>query len=282
MDEKSVVELIKRFSHDQLTKGKSEQTIDKYIRIINEFVQWLGQNHRDLAQLSSVDLQQYIYYLEQKGNCATTIENKFAALSVFVKFLGFEEILQYIWRPETRKIYQIAPHSLSRTERNRLLHEVERSTNLRNIAIVYLFLHTGLRVSELVALNQEDVTVNEQSGSVHVRKGKVARQVPLPMEARKTLYAYLKTREDDDPALFLSNYKKRITVRSVQRVLEKYGVCPHQLRHTYCSELINSGVDIATVAALVGHNDINLTRRYTKPSQQELDQTIERVFHSSS
>ncbi|MFC7440460.1 tyrosine-type recombinase/integrase [Laceyella putida] len=282
MDEKSVVKVIERFCQDQIAKGKRKQTIDKYMRIINEFVQWINQNEGSLRQLTSVDLQQFIYHLEQKGNCAATIENKFAALSVFVKFLGFQEILRHIWRPETRKIHHIAPKFLERNERNRLLREVERSANLRNIAIVYLLLYTGLRVSELVALNQEDITVTEQSGSVKVRKGQrnVARQVPLPPEARSALYAYLRTREDDDPALFLSNYKKRITIRSVQRVLEKYGVCPHQLRHTYCRELVCSGVDIATVAALVGLSDINLTRRYSKPSEQELEQAIEKVFDS--
>jgi integrase/recombinase XerD len=122
--------------------------------------------------------------------------------------------------------------------------------------------------------------MGEQSGMVFVRKGKgdVARKVPLPVEARNYLNQYLQTREDDDEALILSNYQKRISVRSVQRALEKYGVHPHQLRHTYCRELVGAGVDIATVAELAGHADINMTRRYSKPSHDELDQTIEKIF----
>lgn len=280
MDEKTVVKVIDGFIHDQQAQGKSTQTIEKYTRIIREFVKWLKQNNGDLLRLTRIDIQQFINHLEEKGNRVTTIENKFAALSVLVKYLGCQEVLQYVRRPEVRKIRNIAPKSLDRNERNRMLREVERSKKPRNIAIVYLFLYTGLRVSELVALNRDDVTIGERSGSVQVRKGKgdIARKVPLPIDARNHLCTYLRTRDDNDPALFLSNYKKRITVRSVQRILEKYGVYPHKLRHTYCRELVGSGVDIATVAELAGHSDINITRRYAKPSEKELEQAVQKVF----
>lgn len=280
MDEKTVVKVIDGFIHDQQVKGKSIRTIEKYTRIIREFAQWLKKNNGDLNQLTRIDIQQFINHLEEKGNNASTIENKFAALSVLVKYLGCQEILQYIRRPEARKIRNIAPKSLDRNERNRILREVERSKKPRNIAIIYLFLYTGLRVSELVALDRDDITIGERSGSVLVRKGKVniARKVPLPIDARNHLYAYLQIRDDDDPSLFLSNYKKRITVRSVQRILEKYDVYPHKLRHTYCRELVGSGIDIATVAELAGHSDINITRRYAKPSEKELEEAVQKVF----
>ena len=79
-------------------------------------------------------------------------------------------------------------------------------------------------------------------------------------------------------ALFLSNYRQRISVRTVQYMLSKFGVHPHILRHTFCRELVRAGVDIATVAELAGHADINVTRRYSKPTVSELKQGIERAF----
>lgn len=280
MDEKYVVKVMEGFVQDQQDKGKSMQTIEKYKRIIQEFINWLKQTNGDIKDLTRMDIQQYINHLESKGNRASTIDNKFAAISVFCQYLDQSSILLTIRRPESRKIRHIAPKSLDRKERNRVLREVERSKHLRNIAIVYLFLYTGLRVSELIALNQDDVIMGERSGSVNIRKGKgdVARQVPLPVDARNQLQTYLAQREDDHPALFLSTHKKRISIRSVQRVLEKYDVYPHQLRHTYCRELVGSGVDIATVAELAGHSDINITRRYSKPTAIELEQAIEKVF----
>ena len=68
------------------------------------------------------------------------------------------------------------------------------------------------------------------------------------------------------------------SIRSVQRVFKKYGTHPHQLRHTYCRALVNVGIDIATVADLAGHSDINITRRYSKPTVFELEEAIEKAF----
>ncbi|QSO55480.1 tyrosine-type recombinase/integrase (plasmid) [Alicyclobacillus curvatus] len=249
----------------------------------------IDENHKpresggvDISRLTRVDVQQYIYALEQKGNTASTIENKFAALSVLARYLDASHALRNIRRPEVRKSRYIVPKSLDRNEENRVLREVESTRNQRSIAIVYLFLYGGVRVSEMVALDRDDAVMGERSGSIRIRKGKgnISRTVPLPAEARLQLRQYLESRTDDDPALFLSNYRRRISVRSVQRVLENFGVHPHQLRHTYCRELVGAGVDIATVAELAGHADINITRRYAKPNAWELEQAVEKAFNS--
>lgn len=182
--------------------------------------------------------------------------------------------------PEVRKIRHIAPKCLERNERNSLLREVERKGNLRDIAITYTLLHCGLRISELVALNREDIIIKDRSGSLKVRNGKgnVARTVPLSAEVRLHLSRYLETRTDNDPALFLSNYKKRISVRACQHMLSAFGVHPHQCRHTFCRQLVSQGVDIATVAELAGHADVNVSRRYSMPTERELERAIERAF----
>lgn len=218
--------------------------------------------------------------METKGRSATTINKVFAVISVFARFIKRQEIIQDIRFPEARKVNHIAPKSLERKERNSLLREVERDGNLRNIAITYTLLHCGLRVSELVALNRDDIIIQERSGSVKVRNGKgnLARTVPLSAEARLNLTRYLETRTDTDPALFLSNYRQRMSVRTVQHLLNDYGVHPHLMRHTFCRELVSNGVDISTVAELAGHADTNVTRRYSKPSQLELEHAIEKAF----
>lgn len=280
MTEKSDAKVAEGFILDLQAKGSGPGTIKTYTRIIQEFSEWLKRNGGDMDRLTRVDVQQYIHYLEERGNSAATIQNKFAALSVLVRYLGAGDILQYIRRPEIRQPRHIAPKSLDRNERNRVLREVERTGKRRDIAIVYLLVYSGLRVSELVNLNREDVEIRERSGSLTVQKGKgnVARKVPLPVEARLQLSQYLEARDDDSSALFLSNYQRRISVRSVQRILAKFGIHPHQLRHTYCRELVGAGVDIATVAELAGHADINVTRRYAKPSAEELEKAIEKAF----
>ena len=263
-----------------LEKGKRQKTVEDYVRHITNFRKWLQSEGNDLDNLTRYDVQQYMKHLQNQGNKATTMNPKFSAIVAYARYTGQPHLVENIQRPEIRHSRHISPQSLSRSDRNRLFRELERSGNLRSIAIAYTLLYTGLRVSEFVALNRSDVHIGERSGQVIVRDGKggIARTVPLPSEARYHLRRYLESREDDDPALFLSNFKKRISIRAVQRIFEKLGVHPHMLRHTYGRELVSSGIDIATVAELMGHSDVNVTRRYAAPSMKDLEQAVEKVF----
>src|SRR5665648_690364 len=209
MDKKSDAKIIAEFINFQKKQGNSEGTLKLYTQIINEFSKWLEMDGSCLDSLTRLDIQQYVNYLSSKGISASTIENKFAAISCLAKSLGQTNILQNIRKPKFRKNYNIAPKSLERNDRNKILREIERSKNLRNIAITYLFLYTGIRVSELVALDRPDLISGERSGSVLVRKGKgnIERKVPLPAEARLHLKNYLNSRDDSYKELFLSTIK---------------------------------------------------------------------------
>ncbi len=276
---KSVIEF-DSFQKYLLEKGNREKTIDDYIRHMKNFQKWLQSEGSDIQHLTRYDVQQYIKYLQNQGNKASTLNPKYSAIVAYARYIGQSHLIDNIQRPEIRHSRHISPKSLPRSDRNRLFRELERSCNLRSIAIVYLALYTGLRVSELAALSQDDVHMGERSGKViiHDGKGGIDRIVPLPSEARYYLRGYLETREDDDSALFLSNFKKRMSKRSIQRIFEKLGIHAHMLRHTYGRELVSSGIDIATVAELMGHSDINVTRRYAAPSMKDLEQAIEKVF----
>jgi integrase/recombinase XerD len=205
----------------------------------------------------------------------------YSAIGTFAKWVQRPEVIVDIRLPQVRNVRHVAPKSLERNERNRLLREVERSGNERDIAITYLLLYTGLRVSELVALNTTDITLGERSGTVVVRhgKGNVARKVPLSREVRLHLQRYLDVRHASNvPALFLSHFKERMTVRAVQHVLKKYGVHPHLLRHSFARTLVSNGTDVATVAELLGHASLDTTLKYSKPTENELAQAIDKVF----
>lgn len=275
---KSVVEL-NGFTRYLEQQGKSAKTITDYNRHINAFAAWLSEQGGNINDLTRHDVQQYIKHLETIGNKAATIKVKHAAITAYARYINRPDIIENIRRPEARQNRNIAPKSLQRNEYNRLLRDAERE-GVRTAAIVYTLLYTGLRVSELAALNIDDVKLGERSGSVTVRngKGQIARTVPLPAEARHHIRQYLATRTDDEPALFVSNYKRRMSVRSIQRVLEKLGTHPHAVRHTYARRLVEGGTDIVTVAELMGHADINVTRRYAAPSMADLENAVEKVF----
>ncbi|RIV17902.1 recombinase XerC [Alicyclobacillaceae bacterium I2511] len=264
----------------QIAMGKSELTAKTYGFSMAQFAEWLQAGGGSIKRITRHDVQSYFVYLDTQRKSPATIEKNFAALVAYANFVNCPHAVQNIRRPAVRKTKNIAPKSLTRNERNRLLREVEQSGNLRNIAMVYLLLYTGLRVSELSGLDLGDVDMSDRKGKMEVRhgKGNIARSVPMPREVRYSLSRYLEGRKGEGPALFLSSRKKRISPRTVEQLLQQYGTHPHALRHTFCRELVQSGVDIVTVAELAGHADVNVTRRYASPTYEQMSEAIERAM----
>ncbi len=179
----------------------------------------------------------------------------------------------------------------------------------RDYALLALLLNTGLRLAEAAALQVDDVTLNGRSGEVQVRqgKGRKARNVPLNKDAREALQAWLDARNARggqgegergrkgetvspspshplSPSLFLSQKGGALSERAIsERVRELAGraglaqVSPHTLRHSFAKNLVDAGVGLEKVAALLGHANLNTTRRYVTPSQADLQAATERV-----
>ncbi|MEK4731384.1 tyrosine-type recombinase/integrase [Paenibacillus sp. FSL L8-0641] len=277
--EKCCVEVLS-FLKEQEALGKSENTVRTYMRIMNAFVSWIEPNGGEVNDLTRYDVQAYIKYLEQDGKSASTVDKVFACLSVYARFISRPDIVDRIKRTRPQRQTQTAPKSLSDLERKRILREVEKDGILRDIAIMYVLMQCGLRVSELCSLNRSDVTLSERGGKLIVResKGGESRSLPLAVDVRYHISKYLDSRTDENEALFISNERKRISVRTVQHMLSKYGTHPHALRHTFVRTLVKSGNDIAVVAEMAGHKDVNVTRRYSKLDEQEMITAIERAF----
>ena len=272
--------ILTHFSEYQKELGKADGTIKTYIGVLEKFQLWLTQKDLVLNQISKNEVQLYISELEQQQKNAGTIEKYFAAISVFARFLGKSEIVSDIQRKEKMKESEI-PDSLEEHEAKQLLLEVESDGNLRNIAIVYTLLYTGIRISELCALNLDDIEIIGSKGKLLVKdkKGEPERVIPLSIEVTERLKMYMDScnvihRE----ALFVSSANKRISTRAVQYMLQKYDVNPHKLRHTFCQKLINKGIDINTVAKLAGHKDVNVTKRYASVVPTNLENAIEQAF----
>ena len=258
----------------------SESTKKIYSIYLSNFSTWLKGEDSDIMNLTRFDVQSFIDYLVAvKKAKASTINVYMHAIKAFAKKTNQILATENIRHPKRANILMLSPKSLSRIEVNRLLRAVERDGNLRNIAIVYLLLQTGIRVGEFVNLEREDVEMSERKGMLRIRKTKNMheRTVPIPAEARFHLDKYLSTRNDNDKWLFVGE-RGKLTSRGVQIMLKRYDVHPHLLRHTYIRRLVDSGVDIATVAELAGHLDINVTRRYAKPNMDEIAETIEQHF----
>jgi integrase/recombinase XerD len=175
---------------------------------------------------------------------------------------------------------QTAPKALDRLERMRLEREVNRSGNKRDYAIVKILLYTGLRVSELVALDRSDVDLSEHKGELRVRagKGNKARTLPLDVDTRWVIRKYLEERADDHEALLISNRDNRISVRSVQHLLEQHDFHTHQLRHTFITGLVRANQDIAVIQSLSGHCSADMILRYSKPTEEDKLRAVDGLY----
>jgi integrase/recombinase XerD len=266
--------------------GISSTTFETYKHSLQIFERWLVNSGGRLTELTRVDIQTFLNSQTAHGRSPSTIRKYLSAIRYFAAQTGQIEVVNKI-RIRTEAPQPTAPKSLERRDELAMLRKLERKGNIRDLAIWWLLIQCGLRVSELCGLNLDDIQIcdykNGLRGEVRViGKRNKLRYVPIPHQASEALQQWLKVRRQvtNEPAIFLSTHRKRMTRRQVERILAGVGTHPHALRHTYCTRLAQEGnLDLVTIAELAGHSDINTTRRYTKPTRERLHEAIEQSFN---
>jgi site-specific recombinase XerD len=182
----------------------------------------------------------------------------------------------------------LAPKGLDRAEVRRLLREVELRQDTRAAAIFSLLLYTGCRVGDLVALELHDLVMGERSGSATFRRGKGRKQrtVPLPLAARKAMQAYLETRPPVESDGVFIGERGPLSDKGVRAICDKYSaLCgfklhPHLLRHTMAHKFLeDNGNDLVSLAQILGHENLNTTRRYVQRTEEQLGEAAERLSY---
>ncbi|HHF98700.1 MAG TPA: site-specific tyrosine recombinase XerD [Candidatus Aerophobetes bacterium] len=278
--------------HLCVERGLSPRTLSSYKIDLEQFKNWLSSVERgELTSVSSSVVGKYVSFLKKKGLSTSSIARKLSCIRAFYRFLLAEGKVrenpaEAISSPRRgRKI----PSYLSLREVEKLL-EAPLTTSflgIRDKAILECLYASGLRISELVNLNREDVSLN--SGWVKVKgKGSRERMVPLGKEALKWLSRYLKERKDlkKDSPLFCNRYGKRISRQSCWKMIKKYAkiagikkeISPHTLRHSFATHLLSGDADLRSVQELLGHVNISTTQIYTHITQERLVK-VYRKYH---
>ncbi|WP_071393011.1 tyrosine-type recombinase/integrase [Bacillus tuaregi] len=269
------IPLILDFCHWLDVHKKSPNTVKTYKRELEKYQEWLQEKKRDINHLEKADIQAYIDYLEEQQKSLATIDKTIGAIRTFAKFLEKPGLTFGIEIKPVEKKSEI--ETLSGQEYSQLLRKVKEDGNLRNTTIVYVLLHTGIRVSELCSLNRSHVDL--ENHELIVEKQNERRVIPLSQETMEYLQNFLGSPDDEEP-VFVSNAGERLTERAVQYMLKKYDVNPQKLRHTFCQRLIDNHVDVETVSRLAGHKDINVTKRYVKfrMNKRKVEDAINQAF----
>lgn len=269
------IPLIQNFCDWLQEQKKSPNTIKTYKREMEKYQEWLQKKGTGIGQLKKVDIQSYMHYLEDQNKSVTTIDKTAGVIRTFVKYLGKPELTFGLEIQPVEKNNKI--ESLSAKEYIQLTKRVKEDGNQRNIAIVHVLLHTGIRISELCNLDRSHI--NLENNELTVDKNEDTRIIPLSKEAREHLRMYLDSHSNE--AVFASSRTgDRLSERTIQYMLKSYGVTPQILRHTFCQRLIDNNVDVETVSRLAGHKDINVTKKYikTRMNKRKVEAAINDAF----
>lgn len=282
--------IIDRFAHFLEESDLSPITVKNYRADLRAFERWFYETDEqdfDPAKITPTDLRQFRHFLmEERRLRPNTINRHLATLRSFLGWAASTGLIpdgRMPTMPRGVREVKPGPRWLDRRERMTLIKTVERQRNPRDIAIVKLLLHTGLRVGELCSLTWRDVRITPQKGLMIIRngKGQKRREVPLNRDVRNALLGigYQEHAGSSRPIFF--GQRGGLTSRGVQSLLGKYGktagleeVSPHTLRHTFCKDLIDAGAKLQEVAALAGHESLDTTRRYCEPSVKDLERTV--------
>ena len=285
-----MLDLIKAYEN-YLTKVKqaSANTISSYMRDIRQFAEWLDADVLDATQLN---ISSYLQFIEQDGRSAATVSRTLASLKNFYSYLvssGFCEKTPVtdirINRGEKR-----LPQILTGREIELLLSQpvCVDAKGYRDKAMLEVMYATGIRVSELIDLDLDDV--NLELGIIKCNSAKKPRVVPLYPAALRALNIYIRNvRESmlasaDEPALFVNVNGSRMRRQGFWKILKHYqatahiekDITPHTLRHSFAVHLLENGADLGSVQELMGHCDISSTQMYTQMINQRLKSVYEK------
>jgi len=239
-----------------------------------------------LSRVTLEDLRAFLEYLDKgRGNKPATQARRIAALRSLFKFAELEGWItaNFARRLATPKLPQRRPVYLTPTDSKELVDTIREGKGHnapRDLAIVTLFLHAGLRLTELLNLDLEDVDLEE--GVVRViGKGNKERVVPLTQEAQRAIAAYLELRPAaDTPALFLSHFKSRLSKNALQYMIKARSgnpeISPHKLRHSCATMLHGADVSLVELQRLLGHASIATTQIYTHTNLKRLREAVQR------
>lgn len=290
------------FQHLKYERNMSPHTLRNYVSDIEQFRDFLlrieGREDVTAEEIGRLTIREWMAELHSSGRSKASIARKLASLRTFFQFLVREGRLEA--NPAklvaTPRIERKLPNHLSIEDAVRLIETPDLNTELgrRDRAILEFLYATGIRVSELVGIDLQDIDMRERMVRI-MGKRRRERIVPFHEHALQALILYLDTarpnflnacpiEQRDADAVFLHRRGGRITTRSVGRMIDKYikqcadihNISPHSLRHSFATHLLDQGADLRDIQELLGHVRLSTTQIYTQVSMEKMIEVYDR------
>ncbi len=268
-------------------KHISENTAVSYERDLRKLLQFLSsQGCNRLSEVTTTGLDSYLLFLEREGRKPSTISRNVASMKAFFQYLQKKgelghDVAENLKAP---RIEKKVPEILSQEEVEQLLAQTKGASpkELRDCAMLELLYATGIRVSELIGLQMEDI--NLQMEYIKCRDSHKERIVPFGNIAKEAVSRYLTdgrkelVKEGENPWLFTNCSGQPMSRQGFWKLVKGYGkkagirheITPHTLRHSFAAHLVNNGADLHAVQEMLGHSDISTTQIYARIGQSKI------------
>ncbi len=275
----------KFLSYLEIEKNYSHHTLINYKKDLSDFSKFVKQ---PVDKIDYFIFRKFLAHLNAQGYSKKTVSRKISTLKSFFNFLlreGFIKTNPALSIPYP-KLDKNLPKFLTESEMKKFLDALpsDKILALRNKAIIELLYSSGIRISELVGLNVNNIDI--MGDMIKVKgKGRKERILPLGSSAEKSLRNYLDKRNSQNKALFLNRFGNRISTVGVFKAINKCAkllslkkkVSPHVFRHSFATHLLNRGADLRSVQELLGHSNITTTQVYTHLTIENLKRVYDRA-----
>ena len=271
-------------------KKVSNNTLQSYRRDLKQFEKYIEENEEDYSKITNEDIKTYINYMQEIGKKPSTISRGLASIRSFYQYESKnkkieEDPTEGIQSP---KIEKRVPSVLTSKE-VALLLEQPKNVDLkgtRDKAMLEFAYATGMRVTEIISLNVEDVDL--EKGFATCKNGKKERTVPLGEMSLKALKDYVENarnimiKDENEKALFVNVNGQRLTRQGFWKIIKYYkeqahiekDITPHVLRHSFATHLLQNGADLKSIQTMLGHSDILSTQVY----MQFQDESLKNIY----
>ena len=278
------------FEFLQNEKKASNNTLQSYKRDIKQFEKYLEDVDKNYRKLTNEEIKEYIKYMQKIGKKPSTISRGLASIRAFYQFEIRNKIIEQDPTEgiQSPKIEKRVPNVLTANEVTLLL-EQPKNVDLkgtRDKAMLEFAYATGMRVTEIISLNVEDI--NLEQGYATCRNGRKERTVPIGNLSLKALKDYMQNarkvmiKDENEKALFVNVNGKRLTRQGFWKIIKYYkeqahiekDITPHVLRHSFATHLLQNGADLKSIQTMLGHSDILSTQIY----MQFQDETLKNIY----